>query len=608
MLDHPLKPTSTFRLRLLSAAVIACGFFHSSRLLAQNPPPLQTCTITNIRAQPLVGTFCGGSSTGGNCTSGALYKCDNKSAVNNCTLLQACASGCLTTDSPQGKLTQACNTGTLKPLTITPQTVPGGTELTATAQLANPHTGGGVILNLLTLRGDLFQGLGCDAPNLAPGINAETFGISTAVVTSPQVAQITADFNWVDATGSGYELSIVPQVITLEPGGTLPPPPAIDSVRLVPTALDPGGIGFMYVTLDHIAPAGGTPINVGISDPATVSLFSGGQPFVPAGCTDSDGRENFIVARSVPKAETVNITASTGAAGQAPISTPLQINSGCVKLGCTGGPTCGTEPDGCGGVITGCGCFNPQGLTCLPNGTCGSVPVFEVTSLTLNPSSVPGGRTVTGTVTSNMPAPAGGGIIAIFSDNPLVTVSGAVTIPAGATTASFPLTVGNLPPGGAQTALIHADDQGSATALLTITPTVACTPQSCASQAKNCGSVSDGCGGTLNCGVCSAGQSCGGGGIANLCGGSTTGPIATGTLTVTATGGGGDITTTPSAGIKTSPGHPSSGVFNVGTSITLKTSDGHGAIWSGACSSNGAMAQSCTFTFNGASSVTANNK
>jgi hypothetical protein len=608
MLDHQLKATSTFRLYLLSAAVMVGGLLHSAQLLAQNPPPLQTCTITNIRSQPLVGTFCGGTSSGGNCTGGALYKCDNKSSVNNCTLLQACASGCLTTESPQGKITQACNNGTLKPLTITPQTALGGTELTATAQLSNPHTGGGVILNLLTTRGDIFQGLGCDSVNLAPGINAETFGISTALVTTTQVAQITADFNWVDATGSGYELSIVPQVITLEPGGTLPPTPAIDTVRLVPTALDPGGVGFMYVTLDHIAPAGGVPINVGFSDPATISLFSGGQPFVPPGCTGSDGRENFIVARSVPKAETVNITASTDAAGQAPISTPLTINAGCVKLGCTGGPTCGTEADGCGGVITGCGCFNPQGLTCLPNGTCGSVPVFEVTSLTLNPSSVPGGRTVTGTVTSNMPAPAGGGIIAIFSDNPLVTVNGAVTIPAGATTASFPLKVGNLPPGGAQTALIHADDQGSATALLTITPTVACTPQSCASQAKNCGSVSDGCGGTLNCGVCAAGQSCGGGGVANRCGGSTTGPVATGTLTVTATGGGGDITTTPSAGIKTSPGHPSSGVFNIDTSITLKTSDGHGAVWSGACSSNGAMAQSCTFTFNGTSSVTANNK
>jgi hypothetical protein len=39
---------------------------------------------------------------------------------------------------------------------------------------------------------------------------------------------------------------------------------------------------------------------------------------------------------------------------------------------------------------------------------------------------------------------------------------------------------------------------------------------------------------------------------------------------------------------KPSGGKPASGVFNLGTSIKLSTSDGHGAVWSGACSSNGA--------------------
>lgn len=35
-----------------------------------------------------------------------------------------------------------------------------------------------------------------------------------------------------------------------------------------------------------------------------------------------------------------------------------------------------------------------------------------------------------------------------------------------------------------------------------------CTPSSCSSLGKNCGSWSDGCGGTLNCGSCSGGQLC----------------------------------------------------------------------------------------------------
>jgi hypothetical protein len=50
------------------------------------------------------------------------------------------------------------------------------------------------------------------------------------------------------------------------------------------------------------------------------------------------------------------------------------------------------------------------------------------------------------------------------------------------------------------------------------TPT--CT--TCAAQGKNCGTISDGCGGTLTCGTCTSPQTCGGGGTANVCGTTTT--------------------------------------------------------------------------------------
>ena len=46
----------------------------------------------------------------------------------------------------------------------------------------------------------------------------------------------------------------------------------------------------------------------------------------------------------------------------------------------------------------------------------------------------------------------------------------------------------------------------------------ACMPRTCASTGANCGSVTDGCGGVLNCGTCVAPETCGGGGTANKCG------------------------------------------------------------------------------------------
>ena len=46
-----------------------------------------------------------------------------------------------------------------------------------------------------------------------------------------------------------------------------------------------------------------------------------------------------------------------------------------------------------------------------------------------------------------------------------------------------------------------------------------CEPITCASALANCGSLSDGCGGTLSCGSCQGTDTCGGSGTPNVCGG-----------------------------------------------------------------------------------------
>lgn len=55
-----------------------------------------------------------------------------------------------------------------------------------------------------------------------------------------------------------------------------------------------------------------------------------------------------------------------------------------------------------------------------------------------------------------------------------------------------------------------------------------CTPTTCVAQGANGGMSGDGCGGTLNCGTCTvAGETCGGGGVAGRCGKQTCTPYTT---------------------------------------------------------------------------------
>lgn len=48
-----------------------------------------------------------------------------------------------------------------------------------------------------------------------------------------------------------------------------------------------------------------------------------------------------------------------------------------------------------------------------------------------------------------------------------------------------------------------------------------CTPSTCAAAAANCGPIADGCGSFLDCGTCTAPQTCGGGGTPSVCGGAS---------------------------------------------------------------------------------------
>jgi hypothetical protein len=179
-------------------------------------------------------------------------------------------------------------------------------------------------------------------------------------------------------------------------------------------------------------------------------------------------------------------------------------------------------------------------------------PPASLNTLTLNPTSVTGGSSSTGTVSLTSAAPAGGSVVTLSSSSGSATVPASVTIASGATSATFTATTTAVT--AATSATISATYAGvSRTAALTINP-----------------------------------------------------PGTNVTLSVTATGRSGEQLTSSPTGINVAVGSTASANFTTGTSITLTASNGRDAIWSGACSSGGNKARSCTFTINANASVTGN--
>ena len=185
-----------------------------------------------------------------------------------------------------------------------------------------------------------------------------------------------------------------------------------------------------------------------------------------------------------------------------------------------------------------------------------SAPVTPALSaLSVSPASVTGGNGATGTATLNTAAPSGGAVVALTRSNTaIVTAPASVTVPAGATSATFSITTTSV---SSSTAVTFTGAYGgtSRTATLTVNPP---------------------------------------------------GTTGSSTLTVTASGRSGERITSSPSGISVSVGSTGSASFATGTSVTLTVSNGREAVWSGACSSGGNRRRSCTFTLNGNASVSAN--
>ncbi len=432
---------------------------------------------------------------------------------------------------------------------------------------------------------------------ISTGETSSMFAYTTAPRSTAASVTLTASFG--SSSGSG--------VLTVNPSVSVTRIP-LASLTLNPSTVAGGATSTGTVTLERAARPGGVPVQLASYNSAIASV-----PFsvtVP---------ENATTA-------TFPITTSATASNTGVIISGLADNTGWGKTA--------------GLMVTAGGSSGPS-----------------LTALSLNPTSVAGGSSSTGTVMLSGAAPSGGAVVSLSDNSSSASVPANVTVPGGTTSTTF--TVSTVAVTASTSASITATYAGvSRSASLSVTAAAGTTP-----AAPTLVSPSNGATGVVQpltldwndvanaasyevqvdssstiaspfvanptvttsqatLPTLTAGQtlwwrvrgrnSAGTAGAWSSTRSFTTQasggtpPGGTATLTVTATGRSGQRITSAPAGINVTVGTTGSAPFTTGTSITLTVSNGREAIFTGACSSGGNKRKTCTFTLNANASVTAN--
>lgn len=251
-------------------------------------------------------------------------------------------------------------------LDVIPTSVLGGNALTATVTLSGPAPTGGALLTLNSSN----TAVATVPASVTVTANAgtATFGVNTSPVSNNTAVTISATYNGATQTAT---LTVVP--------------PTLNSLTVSPVTVTGGTSSTATVTLNGIAPAGGAVVTLNTSNASVAG--------VPASVTvaANTSTTTFTVA-TVPVANSTTVTVS-----------------------------------GTYNALT-----RNAALTVTP-------PVLS--SLSLNPTSVLGGSSSTGTITLSAPAPASGAIVTLTSSSPsLAPVPSSITVAANATTATFNIT------------------------------------------------------------------------------------------------------------------------------------------------------------------------
>ena len=416
--------------------------------------------------------------------AGVLFKCPL--GPDQCSVRQECTLGCQTRPSSGTSWDDICATTGPVPIALDPKRLVGGNPGAGTLQLPSAATAGstGLVSTDSLVAAEPSR---LNMP-LVTGSTSHAFGLRTAAVNRIEFAPLDGRLTLLQALSDGgtfYASRSARSWLAVVPG--TPPPVKLLSLRVESASLVGGQITFGTACVDQLAPApavGSITLALASSHPA-VAPVRPAEVTLPQGsdCTSftvetlAVATNTAVTLRAQLGAQVLTaplLVTATPAATQATafFLDPLSVTGGQSSQATlvlngqapAGGflvtltsdnpavlvPSSVSVPAGADRVSFGIGtsAVGADLLVTLEARPSSSVLLAQLSVLApagaptlsgvaVNPSSVAGGTTSTGTVTLSGAATSAGAVVSLASNTSAATLPASVTVPAGATTAQF---------------------------------------------------------------------------------------------------------------------------------------------------------------------------
>jgi hypothetical protein len=344
----------------------------------------------------------------------------------------------------------------LSSVTLNPNSVTGVAAVTGTITLTAPAPAGGSVVTLASSNSAATVPASVAVP---AGVKTATFTVNTQTVAANTAVTITASLNGATRTAA-LTVKAWLGTLTVNPAAVVGGGTATATVTL--TA--PAAAGGAVVTLTSNNAAATVPPSVAIAAGATTASFSANTGVVTANVAvtitvsyGGSSKTALLTVMPLLKSLTLNATSVTGpggSTGTVTLNAAAPAGGSVVALS-SNNAAAGSVP---ASVTVAAGATSATFAVTTSNVAANVTVTVSATlagatktavltvkgwvaSVTLNPASVTGGATSTGTITLSAPAPSGGAAVALVSANTgAAALPASILVPAGSTTGTFTVT------------------------------------------------------------------------------------------------------------------------------------------------------------------------